>query len=154
MEIQDRTVVTMTYVLRLDDGEIVDSADQENPFQYVHGVGSIVPGLERGLVGMQPGDSRTVIVEPEEGYGHHIADAVIEVPLDLFPPDMEPEIGMGVYLQNVNGEVLPFFIVDLTPTTATLDANHPLAGKRLHFDVEILDVREASQEEINQGHVL
>lgn len=153
MKIQDHTVVTLAYTLRLDDDEIVDSSDRHEPFQYVHGTGSIVPGLEAALTGLEPGQKRHIVVEPEQGYGEYIEGTLIEVPLEMFPAGVEPEIGMAVYLQDPNGGVVPFFIADVTEDHIVLDANHPLAGERLHFDVEILDVRPATEEEIAHGHV-
>ncbi len=152
MKVQNHTVVTMEYTLRLDNGEIVDSTAEAGPFQYVHGTGSIVPGLEAGLTGMEPGETRQITVEPEDGYGQYTSGASIEVPLDLFPPDMTPEVGMGVYLESPSGEMVPFFITELGKETAVLDANHPLAGERLHFEVTVLDVRQATPEEIEHRH--
>ncbi len=153
MKIEDRTVVTLAYTLRLDSNEVVDEATRQEPFEYVHGAQSIVPGLERALSGLEPGQKRQIIVEPEDGYGEYEEGAIIEVPLALFPADIEPEVGMGVYLQSADGEPMPYYIRAVEEDVALLDANHPLAGERLHFDVEVLAVRRATAEEVAHGHV-
>ncbi len=153
MKIEDRTVVTLAYTLRLDSNEVVDEATRQEPFEYVHGAQSIVPGLERALSGLEPGQKRQIIVEPEDGYGEYEEGAIIEVPLALFPADIEPEVGMGVYLQSADGEPMPYYIRSVEEDVALLDANHPLAGERLHFDVEVLAVRRATAEEVAHGHV-
>jgi len=108
MKVEDRTVVTLAYTLRLDNNEIVDEATRQEPFEYVHGAQSIVPGLERALSGLEPGQKRQIVVEPEDGYGEYEEGAIIEVPLTLFPADIEPEVGMGVYLQSADGEPMHF----------------------------------------------
>jgi|DewCreStandDraft_5_1066085.scaffolds.fasta_scaffold59709_1 FKBP-type peptidyl-prolyl cis-trans isomerase SlyD len=153
MKVEDRTVVTLAYTLRLDNNEIVDEATRQEPFEYVHGAQSIVPGLERALSGLEPGQKRQIVVEPEDGYGEYEEGAIIEVPLTLFPADIEPEVGMGVYLQSADGEPMPYYISAVEEDVALLDANHPLAGERLHFDVEVLAVRRATAEEVAHGHV-
>lgn len=153
MKVEDRTVVTLAYTLRLDNNEVVDEATRQEPFEYVHGAQSIVPGLERALSGLEPGQRRQIVVEPEDGYGAYEEGAIIEVPLALFPAEIEPEVGMGVYLQSADGEPMPYYISAVEEDVALLDANHPLAGERLHFDVEVLAVRRATAEEVAHGHV-
>lgn len=145
-------VVSLHYTLTDDSGEVLDSSSGREPLEYLHGHGNIISGLEKALEGAEVGHRSTVSVAPEEGYGRPNPDLVFEAPREHFPKDMKLEPGARVYAEGPEGPIA-FSIVRLTETGAVLDANHPLAGKTLHFDVEVVGMRPATEEEITHGHV-
>jgi len=145
-------VVSMHYTLTDDSGDVLDSSRGGEPFSYLHGHNNIIPGLEKALEGTEAGFKSKVTVAPTEGYGEKNPEAVFEAPREHFPPDMKLEIGARVYADGPNGPIT-LTVIKLTESGAVLDANHPLAGKTLHFDVEITTVRTATTEELAHGHV-
>ncbi|HJV95275.1 MAG TPA: peptidylprolyl isomerase [Albitalea sp.] len=145
-------VVSMHYTLTDDSGDVLDSSRGGDPFSYLHGHNNIIPGLEKALEGTEAGFKSKVTVAPTEGYGEKNPEAIFEAPREHFPPDMKLEIGARVYADGPNGPIT-LTVIKLTETGAVLDANHPLAGKTLHFDVEITTVRSATTEELAHGHV-
>lgn len=152
--VQDDAIVTINYTLRLDDGEVIDTSEGRDPLQYIQGKGQIVPGLERELYGMNVGDEKAVTVSAEEGYGDYDEERLQRVPLETFPDDMELEEGMSVRMRDVNsGQLFDAYIDDVDGEAVTLDFNHPLAGETLHFDIKIVEVREATPDELSHGHV-
>ncbi len=153
MKVAKGSVVGIDYRLHLGDGVMVDESAPGDPLTYLHGEGQIVPGLERALEGMEVGESRQVVVDPAEGYGERDPEAVQTVPRSAFPGDMEPEPGMHLTARGSQGEPVPFTVAEVRPEEVVVDLNHPLAGKRLHFDVTVREVRKASQDELDHGHV-
>jgi FKBP-type peptidyl-prolyl cis-trans isomerase SlyD len=153
MKIEKGSVVSLEYSLHLGDGEVVDASAPGQSLAYIQGEGQIVPGLERALEGLSAGDQRKVVVEPGDGYGDPDARNVQEVPRSAFPSDMQPAIGMELVAQGPQGEPVPFVVKDVGLETITIDLNHPLAGKTLHFDVTVKEVRAATSEELEHGHV-
>lgn len=151
MQIEKRKVVTIDYKLTDEEGELLDSSDDEGPLTYIHGSGSIVPGLEQALDGKVAGDAFKVSVAPAEGYGERDERLVEEVPRDRFPTG-ELEVGMCFELRGDSGSML-VTVVSLGADTVKLDGNHPLAGVNLNFDVTIIDVRDATLDELRHGHV-
>jgi len=145
-------VVTMHYTLSDDNGDVLDSSQGGEPLVYLHGHGNIVPGLEKAIEGKSAGHKSKVTVAAAEGYGPLNPEAVFEAPREHFPTDADLAEGQRVYAEGPNGPIV-LTVVKLTEKGAVLDANHPLAGKTLHFDVEITDVRKATKEEITHGHV-
>lgn len=145
-------VVTMHYTLTNDKGDVLDSSRGSDPLDYLHGHGNIIPGLEKALEGASAGHKSKVTVAPAEGYGEKNDELVFEAARDQFPPDMTLALGERVYAEGPQGPI-SFTIVELTEKGAKLDGNHPLAGQTLHFEVEIVSVREASAEETEHGHV-
>jgi FKBP-type peptidyl-prolyl cis-trans isomerase SlyD len=144
-------VVTMHYTLTDDSGQVIDSSRGGDPLSYLHGHGNIIPGLEKALEGTSVGHKANVTVAAAEGYGERDPEAVFEAPREHFPPDMELKPGLRVTADGPQGPIA-LTVTQVTDTGAVLDANHPLAGKALHFDVEIVRIREATQEEIAHGH--
>lgn len=144
-------VVTMHYTLTDESGEVLDSSRGGEPLSYLHGHGNIIPGLEKALEGVNAGHKAKVSVPAAEGYGEKNPEAIFEAPREHFPPDMELKAGERVTADGPEGPI-SFMIVSVNEKGAVLDANHPLAGQTLHFDVEIVRVREATQEEIDHGH--
>lgn len=148
MQAGQGTVVSFDYVLRDDEGEIVDRSEQ--PLAYLHGYGNIIPGLEKALEGTESGQHHSVVVEPAEAYGESDPEALITVPLSELPPDMELQPGMNLVAETPSGQV-HMRVKEIMSDSVLLDANHPLAGQRLHFEVDIVEVRAASEDELKAG---
>lgn len=153
MQIAQHTVVTMTYTLTDDQGQVLDQADAAQPFAYLHGADNIIPGLEKQLVGKQATDSLVVTVPPAEAYGEYDERMTQQVPRSMFAgiPDEQIVAGAEFHAQTGAGNQT-IRIAAADENTVTIDANHPLAGVTLTFDVTILDVRAASEEEVAHGH--
>lgn len=147
------TVVSFHYTLKNGDGEVLDSSQGGDPLSYLHGYEQIVLGLEKALVGKTVGATLNVVVAPEEGYGPRREDLVITVPREQWTLPDTVGIDEIVELQSDEGQSLPARIVDMQPDCIMLDANHPLAGVVLHFDVELTEVRPATDDELSHGHV-
>jgi FKBP-type peptidyl-prolyl cis-trans isomerase SlyD len=153
LKVKDGVVVTLDYILRLDDGEVIDSSADEGPLEYLHGYGQIIPGLEKALVGLGVGDRKTVVVPPDEAYGDVDMDAFEIVPRTMFPDDLELEEGLELSLRDVEtDEPYDATIAEIREKEVMLDFNHPLAGETLHFEVHIPAIRQATAEELAHGH--
>ena len=142
-------IVSMNYTLTDKEGKILDSSNEE-PMEYLQGHSNIIPGLESALEGLKPGDRKQVTIQPADGYGQHNPDLIFSLPLDQFGGEA-PQTGMLVQLQSPEGEMMAT-VARIENNQVTLDANHPLAGQVLNFDVEIVKVRSASAEELSHGH--
>lgn len=145
-------VVSLHYTLTDDHGMLLDSSRGREPFAYLHGHGNIIRGLETALEGSEAGFLSNIKVPPGDGYGDYNPEAVFEVPRGQFPPDEDIRVGMQVQGEGEHG-VLSFTVVEVNGQGVVLDANHPMAGKNLNFDVEVLGVREATEQELSHGHV-
>jgi len=145
-------VVSIEYTLEVD-GEVVDYSDKEEPLEYIQGHDQIIPGPQSALAGMAVGDSKNVSVTATDAYGEVDAEAVIEVARTDFPEEVPMEIGTQVQVRNMDGHVLDARIAKIEGDQVTLDFNHPLAGKDLLFKVTILALRNATEEELEHGHV-
>jgi FKBP-type peptidyl-prolyl cis-trans isomerase SlyD len=143
-------VVSFQYTLKDNEGNVLD-ASQDKPLSYLHGHQNIIPGLENELSGLDVGAKKQVTVAPEQGYGEYRDELKMALPLAQFGA-RKPEVGMMVQLGTPNGDTMMATIVGIANNQAYLDGNHPLAGQTLHFDVEIVDIRDASSEEISHGH--
>ncbi|MGW8227775.1 MAG: FKBP-type peptidyl-prolyl cis-trans isomerase [Gammaproteobacteria bacterium] len=152
MQIADKMVVTLDYTLKDDDGNILDSSNDGN-FTYLHGAHNIIPGLENALTGKTAGDEVSVTVNPAEGYGERNDSMVQAVPRDMFDSEQEIEVGMQFHAQSPEGDMVVVTVMDVDDENITVDGNHPLAGMNLNFGVKVLDVREATTEELDHGHV-
>jgi len=152
MQIADRCVATFHYTLTNDAGEVLDSSQGREPLAYLHGAGNIVPGLEGALTGRSAGDNFTVDVAPEDGYGTRHPELVQEVPMQAFRGVERVEPGMQFQAQTPQG-ALSVRVTKVEGDTVTVDGNHPLAGETLHFAIEVTGVREATEEELQHGHV-
>jgi FKBP-type peptidyl-prolyl cis-trans isomerase SlyD len=152
MEIGKDTVVSIDYRLHLGDGKIIEESEPGEPLVYLHGYEEIVPGLEKALEGRKVGESLKAQVSPAEGYGEYDPEGVEEVPREDFPPDMELEAGGIVSATDEEGDEVDFLVREVRPKTVLVDFNHPLAGKTLHFEVTVREVRAATQEELEHGH--
>jgi FKBP-type peptidyl-prolyl cis-trans isomerase SlyD len=142
-------VVSLAYELRLENGEVFDKSEDQAPLEFVQGRGQIIPGLENALYGMQIGEEKEVVISPEEGYGEYDEEDLDVVPRRSFPDHLELNQGMGLRLRDKKtGEVYIAYVSELDEEKAVLDYNHPLAGETLHFQVRVVDLREATNEEL------
>ncbi|MFN4896618.1 MAG: peptidylprolyl isomerase [Pseudomonadota bacterium] len=146
-------VVTFHYTLRNEAGEILDSSSGAEPLSYLHGYRNIVPGLEKAMLGKAVGAQFKVTVEPAEGYGEREDEMVIQVPKKEWTLPDHVGAGEVVELQSPEGQVVPAVIVEIGSEVVVLDANHPLAGEQLFFEIELTDIRTATKEELEHGHV-
>ena len=151
--IKHNSVVTMHYKLKDAQGEQLDSSEGQEPLVYLHGAGNIIIGLEEQLLGKAVGDNVSAVVSAEKGYGEPVEALVQVVPKEAFGDEVDKvAVGMRFQAETEQGPV-PVVVTAVEDTTVTVDGNHPLAGKELHFDVTITEIREATAEEIEHGHV-
>ncbi len=148
MTITKDKVAAIHYTLRDSNGTILDSSEGRDPLYYLHGANNLIPGMEEGLEGRTVGDKLKLDVDPEKGYGKRDPQLVEEVPLKAFGGQ---PIEVGMQFEANDGQVIT--VTSVGPETVTVDANHPLADQSLHFDVEVLEVREATADELAHGHV-
>lgn len=132
--------VKVHYRGRLDDGFEFDTSVGGEPLIFVIGASEVIPGFEDAASGMAVGELKTFTIDPGRAYGPHRHELVVEMPWDYFPEDIVPEVGMQLKLVDENGEEVPVMVVDVDEDSVTLDANHPLAGKALTFDIELLEI--------------
>lgn len=148
--IQKDKVVTINYKLTDEGGAVLDSSEGREPLTYLHG-GGLIPGMEQALEGRAQGEQFQVTIPPEQGYGQKDPNMIQPVPRANFGQTTQIEPGMQFQARTPEGARV-VTVVDVAPDTVTIDANHPLAGKTLHFDVAVVDVRDASAEELAHGH--
>jgi FKBP-type peptidyl-prolyl cis-trans isomerase SlyD len=150
--ITDGKVVTLHYTLRDDKSEIIESSVGSEPMLYLHGAHNIVPGLEKALTGQGVGYKGIVTVAAADGYGERVDAPPQAVPRTAFPAHAELEPGMSLLARGPNGQQVPVWIVALEADKVLVESQHPLAGVTLHFDVEVLEIRDASADEKAHGH--
>ena len=150
--VQNGLVVSIEYTLRVD-GEVLDSSEEAGPLQFLAGSGNIVPGLEREMMDMKIGDTKQVVVQPEDGYGDFDDEAFADVPRGEFPADMKLEEGLELRVTGEDGIDQLAVVDSFTDDTVRLDLNHPLAGAELHFSVKVVELRDPTAEELEHGHV-
>lgn len=152
MQIAKDKVVAIHYTLKNDTGKVIDSSEGGEPLVYLHGAQNIIAGLEKALEGKVSDDALQVSIDPLEAYGEHNKELTQVVPKSMFEGVEKIEVGMEFQAQTEQGvEVIRIAAVD--GDDITIDGNHPLAGERLHFDVVVAEVREASEDELKHGHV-
>ena len=149
--IGDKMVVSMHYTLTDDDGNVLDSSEGSDPLSYLHGANNIIPGLEKALIGKMANDALQVKVDPAEGYGEKISELIQQVDKAAFQGVDNLEAGMAFEAQGENGQVQRVVITEIEGDQVTVDGNHPLAGVTLNFDVKIINVRDATDEELSHG---
>lgn len=150
--VADDLVVSLAYKLTVD-GDVLDEAGDGDALEFLQGHGNIISGLETQLAGMKVGESKSVVVPPATGYGEIDNELIDEVSLSEFPKEVTPEIGMELEVKDEDGNEMYGKVLSIEGDTATMDFNHPLAGKELHFDVKIVSLRPATGEELAHGHV-
>ena len=153
MKVEEHAVVLIHYVLTNNDKEVLDSSEGQDPLAYLHGTGHLIPGLEAQLLGKVAGDKLNVTVQPDDGYGEFNEQRVQTVPSDVFEVVESIELGMQFQTSNEGGSGgATITVVSVENDEVTIDGNHPLAGVTLHFAVDIIEVREATADELEHGH--
>lgn len=132
--------VSVHYTGKLEDETVFDSSNGGDPLSFEIGSGQIIPGFESGVIGMSPGDTKTVSIEPEEAYGPYRDDQIIEVGKEKLPEDIDPEVGQRLQVQQQDGQTAVVTVKEVTDAVVKLDANHPLAGENLTFEIELVSV--------------
>jgi FKBP-type peptidyl-prolyl cis-trans isomerase 2 len=151
MLVEKDNMVSIHYNLKLDSGETVDSSRSNNqPLEFLFGYESIIPALEKVMSGMKVGEKTTAKISAEEGYGLRDEKLIQSIPVSQMPQDIELEEGMILSGSNPNGEKFQVIVKSFDENSVEIDMNHPLAGENLNFEVEIMQIRKASEEEINQ----
>jgi FKBP-type peptidyl-prolyl cis-trans isomerase SlyD len=162
MKIEQNKVVTLSYELHSTDERnqkvLIEKTDSANPFVFIFGTGNLIPSFEENVSGLSVGEKFTFSIEAEEGYGPIDKEAIVDIPIDTFKQDgilmMEIlKIGSVLPMTDNEGNRMDGKIIAVTGEAVTLDFNHPLAGRPLHFNGEVVEVRDASPEELEHGHV-
>ncbi len=153
MQISQNTVASIDYKLTDGDGQVLDTSEGREPLTYLHGAGNLIPGLESALEGSAPGEEVSVTVDPSEGYGERDENLIQQVPKSAFEGVDQIEAGMRFQATDEQGQGRVVTVTGVQDEEVTVDANHPLAGVPLNFEVNVVDVREASAEEVEHGHV-
>jgi len=151
MPIEQNKVVGIEYTLKDDKGEVLDQADDKEPFDYLHGTGMIVPGLEAALMGKDVGDTVSVLLTPDQAYGHRDESLIRRLPLRKVR-DKSPQVGRR-YPAEVGRAMQLVLVKSIEGDYATVDPNHPLAGMTLNFEVKIARIRDATPDELEHGHI-
>lgn len=136
-QVKNGDTVKVHYTGTLADGTVFDSSLEREPLEFTLGEGQLIPGFEKTVLGMSAGESRTVTIPAEEAYGPYREEMVLEVPRTQLPPDMQPQVGMQLQVGEEQGEGMVVQITQVSDTNITLDANHPLAGKDLTFNIQL-----------------
>jgi len=139
-KVKDGDTVKVHYKGTLKDGSVFDSSENREPLEFTLGQGQLIPGFEKAVVGLTEGDTTSVDIPSGEAYGEVRDDLIINVPKEQLPDDVEPQVGMQLQLNQPNGQPVPVRITEVSEAELTLDANHPLAGKDLKFDIELVEV--------------
>jgi len=150
--VEDNLVITLDYKLIVED-ELLESTEDGEPILFIQGIGQIIPGLENALYGMEVGDQKTVVIQPEDAYGEYDPESLQEAKKEEFSEEVPLDVGTFLDLEDDEGDVLSAQIIAAEEDTITLDFNHPLAGKTLTFEITVTDLRPASEEELDHGHV-
>jgi len=152
MAIGQNKVVTMNYTLRDVQGNIIQTTTNKEPFRFLSGNQQILPKLEKEIDSMIIGSKKNVKIPAKEAYGEYSEQAIQQVDKNNFPDDVDLQIGMEFVANSPEGQQMPFVVKDIKDEEITIDFNHPLAGKDLEFDVELVDIRAATVEELQHGH--
>ena len=132
--------VIISYIGRLEDGTVFDSTENRNPLEFTVGEGELIPGLEQGIIGMMPGESKTILIPMELGYGPHLNERVCELDKERVPQGFQPEMGQQLTLYRADGLPIMGTVIGESGTSFTMDYNHPLAGKTLIFETRLLEI--------------
>lgn len=139
-EAKEGDAIKVHYTGSLTDGSVFDSSAEGDPLEFIVGDGNIIRGVDRAVMGMKIGEKKKVEVSPEEAYGHRRDDLVLHVPREELGPQINPEVGMMLRMKTMQGRYIPVKITEVTEAQVTLDANHPLAGETLTFDLEVVSI--------------
>ncbi|GAB4292697.1 MAG: peptidylprolyl isomerase [Ignavibacteriaceae bacterium] len=153
MPIGVNKVVTLEFTLKDGEGNLIQTTENNEPFVFLTGANQILPKLEEEVDKMLIGSSKNVILEPEDAYGEYDKNAIKKIPVSNFPEGTELEAGMGFLAHSPEGKQMPFTITKVEEENVIADFNHPLAGQKLDFDIKLINVRDATAEELQHGHV-
>ncbi|HOI12945.1 MAG TPA: peptidylprolyl isomerase [Methanoculleus sp.] len=147
VQAKEGDTVKVHYTGKLEDGTVFDSSEERAPLEFTIGSGQIIPGFEQAVIGMEPGEAKTATIPPEEAYGPHREDMTLTVDRGQFPEEINPEPGQQLQIQQPDGRAAVVTVSDVSASTVTLDANHPLAGQPLTFDIRLVDIVSPVQEQ-------
>jgi len=139
-KVKDGDTVKVHYTGQLENGDVFDSSREREPLEFVIGSGNVIPGFENGIIEMEVGDTKRITISPDEGYGERREELVVKVPKEEFPDHITPAVGQQLQIKQGDGDILNVNITGLDSESVTLDANHPLAGHTLLFDVELMEI--------------
>lgn len=139
-QVEDGNTVKVHYTGKFEDGTVFDTSADRDPLEFTIGRGQLIPGFEQAVIGMSPGESKTVNIPADEAYGQHNAEMLTEVDRSQFPADLNPEVGQQLQLNRSDGQTVVVTVASVSESTVTLDANHPLAGKDLIFDIQLVEI--------------
>lgn len=140
MQVKNGDTVKLNYTLKDSKGEVIESSKELAPIEFTIGESKVIPGIEKGVTGMKVGESKTVTLPPEDGYGKHDEKKIFEYPRKNAPEDFNPRVGQMIKLHRPNGKPVPVTVLAVTDNGFKMDANHPLAGKDLTFDLELVEI--------------
>lgn len=141
MAIKNGSTVTLSYKVYVDS-KLIDQTNPSEPLTYIQGMGQVIPGLEKGVEGLNEGDTKELIVPPDEAYGEYSEEKILHIPNEDLPGDVDPQVGMQLQAVSQEGTLYVGMVTDVKPDHVDVDFNHPLAGKTLRLDVEVEDIKE------------
>ena len=144
-QVKEKDTVVLHYTGKLSDGQVFDSSVGKDPVELTLGLGQLIPGFEKGLIDMKPNEKKTITIAKQDAYGEVIAELRQEVNKTELPQDMAPEVGMGLVSKTPDGQEMNLRVVEVSENTVTVDGNHPLAGQDLVFDLEVLEIKAATE---------
>lgn len=157
MKIEKKTVVSLTYTLKVDAGDVVDQTTESAPFVFIHGVGQTLEEFDKNLTGLQAGDDFQFSISPEKGYGVHSEEMIVPVAREIFNVPEAPadllNLGNTIPMRDQSGNAMYGKVLQVDEEKVLMDFNHPLAGEQLHFTGKIVSVRPATEDELSHGHV-
>ncbi|NGY36946.1 peptidylprolyl isomerase [Flavobacterium sp. XN-5] len=139
-QVKENNTVKVHYTGKLANGQVFDSSEGKEPLAFTLGQGSLIPGFEKGLIDMKLNEKKTITIPADEAYGDPREDLLIEVPKSELPQEMDPEVGMGLVSRTPEGQEINLLVVEVKEESVILDGNHPLAGKELIFDLEVVEI--------------
>ena len=139
-QVKHGDTVKIHYTGKFEDGRVFDTSVGREPLEFTVGANQVIPGFEKGIVGMNQDESRTITIPPDEAYRPHHREMVLDIPRNEFPPNIQPEVGQQLELQQPNGQAVIVMVVEVSESCVTLDGNHPLAGKDLIFDIQLIEI--------------
>ncbi|AUC85119.1 peptidylprolyl isomerase [Polaribacter sp. ALD11] len=141
-QVKENNTVKVNYTGKLSDGQIFDTSEGKEPIEFTLGQGRLIPGFEKGLIDMKLNEKKTITIVKEEAYGEVNKDLIQEVKKTELPQDMAPEVGMGLVSKSPDGQEMNLMVVEVKDESIVIDGNHPLAGKDLIFDLEVVEIKE------------
>ena len=141
IQVRENNTVKVHYVGKLSDGQVFDTSEGKEPLEFTLGQGKLIPGFEKGLIDMKLNEKKTITISQEDAYGEARQDLIQEVDKSQLPEDITPKVGMGLVSKSSDGNEMNLLIVEVKEATIVIDGNHPLAGKELIFDLEVVDIQ-------------